>query len=235
MVSPLEKPVLKVVVVAGVRLYREGVAEALQRDPRFTVSGCVADIAEALDRVRVERPEIALVDMTNLEVCAAVQALRAAAPGLRVVALAVPETADAVIACAEAGVSGFVTTDSSIAGLLATLAGVAREELPCSPRIAASLLQRIGVLAADRRSPSVDPQLTARERQILDLIDQELSNKEIAVRLGIEVATVKNHVHNLLEKLHVGRRGEAAAWARAQTLATPRPLVLNESWSGKDR
>lgn len=225
---------ISIVVVAGVRLYREGVAEALQRDHRFTVSGCVANLAEALDRVRDEQPEIALVDMQTLEVRAAVQALRVAAPGVRVVALSVPESVNDVIACAEAGVSGFVTTDSSIAGLLETLEGVAQEELPCSPRIAASLLHRVGVLAADRRPPRSEPQLTTRERQILGLIDQELSNKEIARRLGIEVATVKNHVHNLLEKLHVQRRGEAAAWARAQTLADPRPLVLNQASSGKD-
>ena len=97
---------------------------------------------------------------------------------------------------------------------------MSRGETIVSPRLAASLFQR---LADQRRrhylaiaEPATD--LTMRERQILSLVEQGLSNKEIARALGIELATVKNHVHRVLEKLNVSRRGQAAARARLDRL-----------------
>jgi DNA-binding NarL/FixJ family response regulator len=98
--------------------------------------------------------------------------------------------------------------------LVATLESATRGEALFSPRMAASLLRRVAALAATQPSPSAQVRLTPRERDIMRLLDEGLSNKEIAQRLGIEVATVKNHVHNILEKLQVHRRGEAAAWSR---------------------
>jgi DNA-binding NarL/FixJ family response regulator len=94
---------------------------------------------------------------------------------------------------------------------------VGRGETIISPRLAASLFQR---LASQRRrtNQEVDPEtreLTLRERQILALVEQGMANKEIARTLGIELATVKNHVHHVLEKLKVSRRGQAAARARS--------------------
>ena len=89
-----------------------------------------------------------------------------------------------------------------------------------SPRLAGTLLRRIGALARERHDDEPDVRLTARETQILALIDDGLANKEIASRLHISLPTVKNHVHNLLEKLDVTRRGEAVARARALRIAT---------------
>jgi DNA-binding NarL/FixJ family response regulator len=94
-----------------------------------------------------------------------------------------------------------------------TVACVMRGELPCTPRLAATLFQRLALHASHRQDDGALG-LTAREREILTLIDGGLSNKEIAHRLNIEVATVKNHVHRILDKLHVKRRGEAAARIR---------------------
>jgi len=101
-----------------------------------------------------------------------------------------------------------------------------RGEAVCSPRVAGALLRRIAALATDGRSDRVPAHLTKREREIMGLIDEGLSNKEIAKRLRIEVATVKNHVHNILEKLQVHRRGEAAARVRA---ALPRRAVGSDT------
>jgi two-component system, NarL family, nitrate/nitrite response regulator NarL len=84
----------------------------------------------------------------------------------------------------------------------------------CSPQIAASLIRRVRTLSCERPAPSDVPPLTARQWEILDLIDEGLSNKEIAGRLCIEVPTVKNHIHNILDKLQVRRRSEAAARVR---------------------
>src|SRR2546430_13942847 len=91
-------------------------------------------------------------------------------------------------------------------------------------RSAGALLGRIAALATDGRSDRVQALLTSREREIMGLIDEGLSNKEIAKRLRIEVATVKNHVHNILEKLQVHRRGEAAARVRGGKPGDPGQL-----------
>ena len=114
--------------------------------------------------------------------------------------------------------------------LTSTIISVTRGELLCSPRVAATLLRRVGALANGARAPHALRGLTFREREVLDLIDGGLSNKEIAVRLHIEVATVKNHVHNLLEKLHVTSRAQAAAQLGPRTSGhRRRPTVTSVS------
>ena len=142
--------------------------------------------------------------------------LRRSVPAAAVVALGVRETEDEVVACAEAGVAGYVTREHTLADLIAALDALARGEAPCPPRAAAMLLRRVSALAAERRpAPSGVDELTNREREILDLICDGLTNKQIGQLLFIELPTVKNHVHNILEKLQVRGRREAAALARA--------------------
>jgi two-component system nitrate/nitrite response regulator NarL len=154
-----------------------------------------------------------LLDMTVEDSLRLAQVLSESAS---VVALAIAETETSVIACAEAGAVGYVPRDASLADVAAVLRSVAAGETVCSPRIAAGLLRRLGARAAGAAAGASEPtaSLTPREVQILALIEQGMSNKEIARRLCIAVATVKNHVHNILEKLQVQRRAEAAAHLR---------------------
>jgi DNA-binding NarL/FixJ family response regulator len=207
--------VTRVLIVAHIRLYREGLAEMLQAEERIDVVGTAAGADEAVDALRREDPDVVLLDMAIPDNVWLVRALVAAVPGTKVVALAVPDVEREVLACAEAGVAGYVTREGSVEDLVAAVESVARGEMLCSPRMAATLLQRVATLALERSPAGIEARLTGRELQILDLIDQGLSNKEIARRLTIELSTVKNHVHNILEKLNVTRRGEAAARARA--------------------
>ncbi|MDQ5821587.1 MAG: response regulator transcription factor, partial [Actinomycetota bacterium] len=156
-----------------------------------------------------------LLDVAGGDGPGVVRSLLAKAPGTMVVALGVTEADDDVLPLAEAGVAGYVTRDGTVDDLLATVESVAAGETICSPRITATLLRRVALLARDRGAAAEAKRgLTHREREIVDLIDEGLSNKEIAVRLRIELATVKNHVHNILDKLHVRRRAEAAAAVR---------------------
>ena len=205
---------VRVAIVSHVRMYRDGLATALAQDERFDVVVTAATAAGAVAGIRRERPDLALVDTTTVDVRAAVRELRGAARALPVVAIAVPESDQRVVECAEAGVAAIVTRESELATLMNTLQSVQRGELLCTPRVAASLLRRVGTLAADR-PPGATTALTTRERQVVGLIDDGLSNKEIARELCIELPTVKNHVHHILGKLRVRRRAEAAAWARA--------------------
>jgi DNA-binding NarL/FixJ family response regulator len=128
--------------------------------------------------------------------------------------LSVTESERTVIDCAEAGVAAYVMRDESIEQLVETLAGVARREARCSPRLAGMLLRRVTELAANGHVPERpgEPPLTQREREVLGLLADGLTNKQIAHRLSIEMPTVKNHVHSILGKLDVHRRTEAVAW-----------------------
>jgi DNA-binding NarL/FixJ family response regulator len=213
---------LRVLVIAEVRLYREGLASVLAAHADIGVVGSRCRWQDAVPLVAQVRPDIVLLDAPPGEKAMAVRQLTGGgggadpAPPVRVVALSVGDHQD-VMAWAEAGVCGFVTRDDSVAELVAVLRGVAKDELPCSPRIASALLRRIGALAAHHGAgpPPTGPQaqLTARELEVLDLIGRGLANKEIARKLYISLATVKNHVHHILDKLQVERRADAVAAA----------------------
>jgi DNA-binding NarL/FixJ family response regulator len=204
----------EVFVLVGVRLYRDGIVDALARDPRFRVTGGAASLEDARSQLgRLERlPDVALVDLGVPEGAGAVRVLCAAWPEISIVALAVPEAADQIVQLAEAGVAGLVTREASLAELLDAVEAATRREVLTSPAVTDVLLRRVASLARERQA--ADATLTRRERQIVDLIGRGLSNKEIAGALQIEVPTVKNHVHNILEKLHVHRRAEAFSAAR---------------------
>jgi DNA-binding NarL/FixJ family response regulator len=206
--------VIRIVIVADTRLYREGLAQVLSRGAHISVVATAARQDEALARLRDLKPDVVLVDMAMPDSLPAVRAVVESAADAPVVALGVADDDDDVLGCAEAGVAGYVPRDASVDHLVAVIESAARGEAICSPRIAASLLRRVATLAAGQGAGVPQGQLTSREREIVGLIDRGLSNKEISGHLGIEVATVKNHVHNLLEKLKVHRRGEAAARMR---------------------
>jgi two-component system nitrate/nitrite response regulator NarL len=206
--------VTRVLIVAGVGFYREALARSLGGDGRVGAVGTAADLEEALAALDEVGPEIVLVDMPTPAGADAVRALVAAAPEVKVVALGVPEVEPQVIAFAEAGASGYVAREGSMEDLVSVVESVARGECLLSPDIAAKLFRRVATLAREPRLEPMDERLTARELDVLRLIDEGLANKEIANALSIELPTVKNHVHSILKKLDVGRRTAAAARAR---------------------
>jgi DNA-binding NarL/FixJ family response regulator len=211
--------VIALFVLAETRLYREGLVRALDENESFRVVGAAADLPSAIELVTgpAPQPDVVLLDHAVPEGPDAVRLLRRAAPGIRVLALAVREAEGDVIPWAEAGAAGFVPRDASLDDLVAAISAVAQGSSPCSPQIAAMLLDRVASLADKRRSTAPLGELTPRESDVAQLLEQGLSNKQIAIRLRIEVATVKNHVHKILEKLDVQRRGEAASVIRAGT------------------
>jgi two-component system nitrate/nitrite response regulator NarL len=198
----------RVVVVSDVRLYREGLAALLDRTGRFEVVASASCPHEAAARVREGDTDVIVLDAGAGNVEAARQLLDAR-PGARLVVLAGPDEPDDAVALAEAGVLGYVTRDLSPGNLSSAIESVARNEMVCDPWIARLLVKRVRELATDRAEPS--HRLTAREAGILQLVADGLSNREIASRLHIELTTVKNHVHNILEKLGAKTRAEAVA------------------------
>lgn len=152
--------------------------------------------------------------------------LRSGALRCKILAFAVDEIGADIIECAEAGAAGYVTADASIDDLVMAIERIARSELVCSPRIAAQLFGRISE-RGERWSVEAKT-LTSRERQVLECLRQGKSNKEIARTLNIAEATVKNHVHHLLEKLDVTTRAQAVAHATLSSSRrrgpSPRPI-----------
>jgi DNA-binding NarL/FixJ family response regulator len=206
-------PMLTILIVSDIRLYLDGLAELLSRREAVRVIGAATRPDEALQLACELNPQVVVVDQALPGSLLLSRTLGQVRPDIRVVALGVPESEESVLAFAEAGIAGYVAREGSVHDLVDAVERAARGELQCSPQVAGTLLRRLAWRAAAGATLMPSP-LTARESEIVRLIDEGLSNKEIAVRLGIEVATVKNHVHNLLEKLRVRRRSEAAARLR---------------------
>jgi DNA-binding NarL/FixJ family response regulator len=206
--------VTRVLIVADVGVHGESLAESLGGDDSCDVVGVAAGPEEAVAAVEEVGPEVVLVDMPTPAGPNAVRTLVAATPEIKVVALGVPEVEPDVIAIAEAGASGYVAREGSMDDLVAVVECVARGECLLSPDMAAKLFRRVATLAREPRLEPIQDGLTARELDVLRLIDDGLSNKEIANALSIELPTVKNHVHSILEKFDVRRRTAAAARAR---------------------
>jgi DNA-binding NarL/FixJ family response regulator len=154
--------------------------------------------------------------------------LHQGAPDVSVIGLGVGDSDAEMLACAEVGITGFVTPHASLEELVAVVKKVAQGEAIYSPQLAGRLVRRLAALSADQQPAPPQVPLTIREREIAALLEQHLSNKEIATTLGIEVATVKNHIHNLLHKLNVRRRFEAV-----QVLSRERRTLANPSIVGR--
>ena len=208
---------LRIVIVSEVRFRREILGEFLERDPSVSVVGLCADLAEVVALSPPLQTDVVLVDAELRDGVAAARRTHLVKPEIRIIAYAVRETKDDVIAWAEAGVIGYVPNTAASADLVRLIMDIHGGEQLCSGRVAAELLHRIAVsdslgIARNALSPALP--LTRREREAAELIATGLSDKEIARRLNISLATAKLHVHNLLGKLNVQRRGQVVARMR---------------------
>jgi two-component system nitrate/nitrite response regulator NarL len=223
-VWPKAQVALRVLLVSDIRLFREAFAALLERECDIEVAGMTsAPQVLAIAGELSPDPDIVLFDATrpgNLEFA---KALVSQMPATKVVAFGVAEADAEIVALAAAGIAGYLRNDAAIEDVMAVLRSAMRDELLCSPRAAATLCHHVALLSRDTQSacPKMKLTLSQRELQIAELLDRGLSNKQIARQLGIQAATVKNHVHNILDKLNVHRRGEAAACLRAALRARP--------------
>jgi two-component system, NarL family, nitrate/nitrite response regulator NarL len=213
----------RLLILGETGLYREALAGSLGRDDRFEVVAVAADVEEALRVLDHVEADVLLLETRTTGGADTLRTLAMAAPHVKLVALGVPELEPDVIAIAEAGASAYVTPDGSMEDLASVVQRVERGEVLCSPGMTAGLFRRVGALARERGLDPIE-KLTARELDVLRLIEEGRSNKEIAAELSIELPTVKNHVHRILEKLHVHSRSEAAALAHRQGLARLRAV-----------
>jgi len=203
----------RVVIVAEVCLYREGLSLALEHRNGLQVVGSASGVSDAVHLAVGGCPDIVLLDMAIPDVEGIVRSFIEHAPNASIVGLGVAEDEQHVLACIEIGVSAYVRKEGSVDELIAVIENVVQGGMVCPPKITGALARRVTSLA-DSRSAKEIGLLSLREREVADLLDEGCSNKQIAVRLHIEVATVKNHVHHILEKVGARSRGEAAARVR---------------------
>jgi len=208
---------IRVAIVHEIRLMCEMIASSLRDDTEIQIIGCATNLEEA--RAEGSHSDVILVSsaLPNGGALAVTRAFKST-PSVRVVVLGLPEAEPAILSFIEAGAVGYVCRENSREELLETIHSVYGGEARVSPAVAAALMARMTELA-DRvkqsnggaQTQETHPNLTEREGQVLALIAQGYSNQEIAGRLTIELGTVKNHVHNILRKLNVSSREEAAA------------------------
>jgi two-component system nitrate/nitrite response regulator NarL len=205
--------VIRLLIAIEIAFYREGLSKTLGRRTGISVVDAVGDAATALRRIERGDVDVALLEAGAEGTMVALRALRDGAT--KVIVLGVGDDGSDVLEWAESGAAGYVTRSSSISELARTIEAAFRGELRCSPHIAGALLRHVAVLAAEGTARGVARRLTRRELEVAELIERGLSNKEIADCLVIELATVKNHVHNILDKMGVDGRMDIPGRLRA--------------------
>jgi two-component system, NarL family, nitrate/nitrite response regulator NarL len=200
-----------VLVACKVRLYRDSIVRLLNKQDGISAS-CVSTIDDGLlADYDAALPDVVLLDAgMNGGLVMATRLVQARAQA-RILGFGVDDVAPEVIACAEAGLMGYIPCHASIRDLADAIRRVTAGELVCSAAIADKLFGHFRSAPKMSQEARIKGVLTERQMQILQLIRQGLSNKQIAARLSLGTSTVKNHVHDLLERLQVGRRGDAAA------------------------
>ncbi len=207
---------ITVAIVDDNRLVREALTAMLDRVPDLRVVGTgVADSA-FLDQVKpdVLLLDVGLVDDDSLGVAAA---LTKQAPGTKIVVMDLIPMNEDIVQFVNAGVSGFVLKDATFDEFVTTIRSVAAGGKVLPPRMAESLFSQIASTASaaqGRARVLEDVRMTRREREVIELIGEGLSNKEIAQRLNIAAHTVKSHVRNVMEKLTLHTRLQIAAYSR---------------------
>lgn len=195
-------------------LFREGLAGLMDAEPDLEIAGQARDGFEALTLARDLRPDLIVMDI-NMPVCDGLEAtrlIRARWPEARVVILTVHDEDEKLFAAIRAGACGYILKSTHSADFLRGIRSALAGEATLPPKLAARLVEdyaRLANLSTPETPPDL-PDLTFREREVLDLIALGAADKEIAAQLSISLHTAKTHVRNILSKLHAANRRDAA-------------------------
>lgn len=209
---------INVLLVNEIRLMCNVLAASLEDEPDIQIFGCATNVQEALTILQTNPIDVVLVSSKLPQQGAMwlTQAISDYAPATKTLILGLTEQRERILRYVEAGATGYVLKDDSLDNLIANIRAAQKEKALISPEIAAAMMDRLSSLAQlfaeIENSVTEDAGLTNRELEVLELIGKDFTNQQIADQLFIEVGTVKNHVHNILEKLNVSSRGEAAAY-----------------------
>lgn len=219
--------IIHVGIVHRERIWRESLSRLLEphRDMRVVGSTDPEDSGQLSTRVQEMNSDVVLLELgwPERNGLARVRQISYCCSGLRILVTGIPNRDSEVISVIEAGASGYLTLDSGLKDVVANIRALAAGDALCSRRITRLLFRRVANTAhVQKRTPQAgngDVHLTRRELQVMVLIEEGLSNKDIARQLSIELQTVKNHVHNILVKLSLRRRTEVAHYVRLNGLS----------------
>jgi DNA-binding NarL/FixJ family response regulator len=208
---------IKVAIIDDNRLVRDGLAALLNQIPDLQAVVSASADAEFLDQAHADvlMLDAGLRDEDSLDVAAAIAKRHT---GMKIVMMDLMPVNEEIMQFVNAGVSGFVLKDATFDEFVATIRAAAAGEKVLPPRMTETLFSQI-VLGGDGRVRDAvieDVRMTRREREVIDLIGEGLSNKEIAQRLNIAAHTVKSHVRNVMEKLALHTRLQIAAFSRRE-------------------
>lgn len=216
MIVQTEPVTISLVLIDDNRLLREGISALIEKQPGYHVLVASSDIDEALEKVRSQQPDVVLINfgLVDYDSAELTCRVRTEVPSAKVIVMGFLPSQEDVADYVRCGASGFVMKDASSEVFFATIRAVALGMQVLPPALTTSLFAQIlrNEVVRDRVRVQHDVRLTARERDVVDLLSEGLSNKEIAARLGIAIHTVKSHVHNVLEKLALQSRLEVVAF-----------------------
>ena len=208
---------LAAVLVSQIRLLSDSLISAFAQDPRVRILSHCTTAPQAFESIIETKADIVLFDAGFPHAMPVVSRIRVATPWVRVVALAVNETETNVLSWVSAGACGYVADTTPLVEVTDLVVQIVEGRQSCSTEVTGALLRRVARLPVLTPTWGDSRSLTSREREILRLVGCGRSNKEIARELTNRLATAKAHMHNLLAKLNVRRRGEAAAWMHGQS------------------
>jgi RNA polymerase sigma factor (sigma-70 family) len=214
---------MKILLADDHNLFRSGVASLLGQQEDFEVVGEARNGEEALEKARELMPDVILMDIympgcTGLE---ATRRIKEVLPYAKIIILTVSEEDQTLFEAVKSGAHGYLLKKIEPDQLFSMIRGVFKGEAPISRATAAKILNEFAKQRSDEPREKAHKSLTAREREVLMLLTQGSTNKEIASSLGISENTVKNHLRNILEKLHLENRVQAAAFAIREGLLPP--------------
>jgi DNA-binding NarL/FixJ family response regulator len=205
----LGSPDMNIIVLTPVRLLGDGLAACFSSRPDMRAIAVVNDLASLREKLSTTETHVVLIDVTQGVDLFDVRAIASDWPDVPLVALGLNEQRQEVIRCGRAGFAGYVARDASIDALCNALSEIVAGRLACPPEISSGLLRALFCKEPQADETDVDVALTRRESEVLELLGRGFSNKEIGSELCLSVATVKHHVHHVLEKLKLERRAQA--------------------------
>ena len=218
---------IRVLVADDHRLFRDGLRALLNSAEDLELVGEAGDGEEVVAQAAAVQPDVILMDLQlpGLNGVEATRRILRSQPSVNVLVLTMFEDTDTVLAAMRAGARGYILKDTDEEALLRSVRAVASGEALFGPGVAERLMRYLAE-ATPSAERAAFPELTDREREVLWLLAQGLSNQEVAQRMGISLKTARNHVSNILGRLQVADRTEAVARARAAGLGTERKSSL---------
>jgi two-component system nitrate/nitrite response regulator NarL len=217
---------IRILLVEDNRILRDGITALLDKEKDFTVTGLCDGGRDVVAMASNVKPHVVLLDLglesqNSLEI---VENLKKEFPGIKIIGMGLAPSQTDIVECVQAGADGFILKDAKVEDVIYTIREVAAGRTVLPNTMTASLFFQVAEHALLRGNKNLKGaiRMTEREKEIIALITDGMSNKQIAVRLNIATFTVKSHVHNMLEKLELHSRLQIASYSRDEETSNPR-------------